>query len=58
MLVYLIPLAWGAVTAFVVAACRVASAADARPAPGSERSASLARVDAHAEQARRLAPTA
>jgi hypothetical protein len=34
-LIPLIPLAWGAVTAFVVAACQVASRADAELEPGS-----------------------
>jgi hypothetical protein len=32
-ILFLLPLAWGAVTAFVVAACQVASWADAHPEP-------------------------
>ena len=40
MLLYIIPLAWGAVTAFVVAACRVAASADAQsPSSGDVRAA-------------------
>jgi hypothetical protein len=44
MLLYVIPLAWGAVTIFVVAACRVASRADIwDPRPDATRDGSTPR---------------
>ncbi|MEA2208531.1 MAG: hypothetical protein QOF54_1008 [Solirubrobacteraceae bacterium] len=42
MLLYIIPLAWGAVTAFVVAACQVAASADARSSASRDGQAAAA----------------